>query len=68
MAVQLFGFEISKKGEEKQQETIKSFVPPTQDDGAMEVASGGVYGTYVDLEGNSKSESELVTRYREMAT
>ena len=67
MAVQLFGFEISKKGEEKQQETIKSFVPPTQDDGAMEVASGGVYGTYVDLEGNSKSESELVTRYREMA-
>jgi len=67
MAVQLFGFEISKKGEEKQQETIKSFVPPTQDDGAMEVASGGVYGTYVDLEGNSKSEAELVTRYREMA-
>jgi hypothetical protein len=67
MAVQLFGFEISKKGEEKQQETIKSFVPPVQDDGAMEVASGGVYGTYVDLEGNSKSEAELVTRYREMA-
>jgi hypothetical protein len=33
----------------------------------MEVASGGVYGTYVDLEGNSKSEAELVTRYREMA-
>ena len=67
MAVQLFGFNISKQGEEKEQQNVKSFVPPVQDDGAMEVASGGVYGTYVDLEGNSKSESELVTRYREMA-
>jgi hypothetical protein len=67
MAVQLFGFEISKKGEEKQQETIKSFAPPVQEDGAMEVAAGGSYGTYVDLEGSAKSEGELVTRYREMA-
>ena len=67
MAVQLFGFNISKQGEEKEQQNVKSFVPPVQDDGAMEVASGGVYGTYVDLEGNSKSEAELVTRYREMA-
>lgn len=67
MAVQLFGFNISKQAEEKEQQNIKSFVPPVQDDGAMEVASGGVYGTYVDLEGKSKSEAELVTRYREMA-
>ena len=67
MAVQLFGFNISKQGEEKEQQNVKSFVPPVHDDGAMEVASGGVYGTYVDLEGNSKSEAELVTRYREMA-
>ena len=67
MAVQLYGINISKQGEEKEQQNVKSFVPPVQDDGAMEVASGGVYGTYVDLEGNSKSEAELVTRYREMA-
>ena len=61
MAVQLFGFNISKQGEEKEQQNVKSFVPPGQDDGAMEVASGGVYGTYVDLEGNTKSEADLDT-------
>ena len=64
----LFGFEISRTKEEiKQEETVKSFVQPTHDDGAMEVVAGGSYGTYVDLEGAAKSEGELVTRYREMA-
>ena len=64
----LFGFEISRTKEEiKQDETVKSFVQPTHDDGAMEVVAGGSYGTYVDLEGAAKSEGELVTRYREMA-
>ena len=68
MAVQLFGFEIARqKGEEKELETVKSPVPPSYDDGAMEVVAGGSYGTYVDLEGKAKSEGELVTRYREMA-
>jgi hypothetical protein len=33
----------------------------------MEVAPGGAYGTYVDLEGTAKNEAELVTRYREMS-
>jgi len=64
----LFGFEISRTKEEiKQEETVKSFVQPTHDDGAMEVVAGGSYGTYVDLEGAAKSEGELVTRYREMS-
>ena len=68
MAVQLFGFEIARqKGEEKELETVKSPIPPSHDDGAMEVVAGGSYGTYVDLEGKAKSEGELVTRYREMA-
>ena len=68
MAVQLFGFEIARqKGEEKELETVKSPIPPSHDDGAMEVVAGGSYGTDVDLEGKAKSEGELVTRYREMA-
>ena len=67
MAVELFGFTISKTKEEKDSETIKTFVPPAHDDGAVEVAAGGVYGTYVDLEGTSKSEGDLVSRYRTMA-
>ena len=42
-------------------------MPPAHDDGAVEVAAGGVYGTYVDLEGTTKSEADLVSRYRTMA-
>jgi len=67
MAVELFGFTIAKTKEEEVSDTVKSFVPPAHDDGAVEVAAGGVYGTYVDLEGTTKSEADLVSRYRTMA-
>jgi hypothetical protein len=67
MAVELFGFTIAKTKEELVSDTVKSFVPPAHDDGAVEVAAGGVYGTYVDLEGTTKSEADLVSRYRTMA-
>ena len=70
MAIDLFGFTIGRKAEiEKlKNDNFKSFVPPQDNDGALEIAPGGVYGTYVDLEGTAKSEAELVTRYREMST
>jgi len=69
MALELFGFRIGRKEEEQKlkDENLKSFVPPNLDDGAVEIAAGGAYGTYVDLEGSAKSEAELVTRYREMS-
>jgi hypothetical protein len=69
MAIELFGFRIGKADdvEEKRAVEVPSFAPPPNTDGAMEVAPGGAYGTYVDLEGTSKNESELVTRYREMS-
>ena len=62
----LFGFEIKRKQEEKTQD-LPAFSPPIDDDGALVVAAGGVYGTYVDLDGSVRSEAELVTKYREMA-
>ena len=61
---ELFGFEIKRKTTDQD---LGSFVPPTSDDGAVVVAEGGVYGQYVDLEQSSKTEGELVTRYRNMA-
>lgn len=61
---ELFGFEIKKKVE---QQPIVSFTPPQTDDGAMVVAEGGVYGTYVDMDGAIRTESELVNRYREIS-
>lgn len=58
----LFGFEIKKK----QQEPV-SFAAKQTDDGAVVVAEGGVYGTYVDLDGSIRTEAELVSKYREMS-
>ena len=63
---ELFGFTIARKKQEDQQENLPSIVSPTQDDGAVEIAPGGAYGTYVDLEGKAKNEGELVTKYRQM--
>jgi len=58
----LFGFEITRT----EQEPL-SFASPERDDGAITVSEGGIYGTYVDMDGTIKSEAELVTKYRDMA-
>tara|TARA_Y100001973_G_C5207168_1_gene342425 strand:- start:3862 stop:5517 length:1656 start_codon:yes stop_codon:yes gene_type:complete len=64
---ELFGFEIKRKSESDSNAKEVSFAAPQQDDGALQVsATGGAYGTYVDLEGTAKNEAELVTRYRKM--
>ncbi len=60
----LFGFEFKRVTPE---EPPVSFAPPSNDDGAVVVAAGGSYGTYVDLEGTARTEAELVTRYRDMS-
>ncbi len=62
----LFGFQIKRKADEMAEQPI-SFTPQKHDDGAVEISSGGAYGTYVDLDGSIKTESELVTRYRDMS-
>ena len=65
---ELFGFEIKRKSESDSNVKEVSFAAPQQDDGALQVsATGGAYGTYVDLEGTAKNEAELVTRYRKMS-
>lgn len=65
--VQLFGFEISRKKNQVEDEQNKSFALPQNDDGAVTIQSGSYYGTYVDLDGTVRNEIELVTRYREMS-
>jgi hypothetical protein len=59
---QLFGFKINNKEGLKGQSPI----PPNQDDAVATVA-GGYFGTYVDVEGVSRNEYELIQRYRSMA-
>ena len=62
-----FGFEIRRADPEKEQDKQPSFAPEVFDDGAVVVAAGGAYGTYIDLQGAARTEAELVTKYREMS-
>jgi len=61
---ELFGFEFKRK---VAQDLAPSFAPKETEDGALVLAAGGSYGTYVDLDGTVRTEAELVTKYREMA-
>jgi hypothetical protein len=64
----LFGFEIRRAVDPvEEQEKQPTFAPEVTDDGAVVVAAGGAYGTYVDLQGAARTEAELVTKYREMS-
>lgn len=62
---EFFGFEIRRKKEKD----VESFVPPTNEDGAIDIAtaSGGSYATYVDLDGAASTEAELINGYRELS-
>jgi len=66
MAISLFGFEIVRQ-QDKEQQIQPQLSAPLTDDGAINVASGGYFGTYLDLEASYKNENDLITRYREMA-
>ena len=65
MAFKLFGYKIGK--EETESEQLKSFVPSVDEDGSVPISGGGIYGTYMDLEGQIRSDSDLIKKYREMA-
>ena len=67
MAINLFGFTISRQRAEEESLVQQSFAPPSSDDGALTITSAAYYGTYVDLDGTAKNEVELISRYREMA-
>lgn len=62
--VSLFGWEFRRK---VPPDVHTSFVPKEHEDGAIIVAAGGSFGTYVDLDGTVRTEAELVTKYRDMS-
>jgi len=63
--INLFGFELVRKKPES--DIQPQITVPTADDGAVELSAGGYFGTYLDLEASFKNETDLITRYREMA-
>jgi hypothetical protein len=63
--INLFGFELVRKKPET--DIQPQITAPIADDGAIEVSTGGYFGTYLDLEASFKNEADLVSRYREMS-
>ena len=64
----LFGFQIKRKSEEKIEAKKVSFVPKDNEDGAGVIATGGYFGSYVDLDGTAaKTDADLILKYRQIA-
>ena len=57
---QLFGFQITRASKERGEQP--SFVLPEPEDGAT--TSAGFYSEFLDIEGQTKNESDLIRRYR----
>jgi len=72
MPIDLFGFSIGRKrpsptlDPNQNVKEVKSFVPPMIDDAGY-IDAGGYYGAYLDFEGIFKTESDYISKYREMA-
>jgi len=62
---ELFGFKITrvKDGEG----SGEGFTTPSPDDGAVEVSGAGHFATVLDLDGKSKTDDDLIRRYREIS-
>ena len=61
---ELFGFSFKKNVEKSR---APSPIQPSSDDGATSYNAGGYYGQYLDLDGNFKTEYDMVKKYRTMA-
>ena len=61
----LFGFSIEDT--EKKSKSVVSPVPENNEDGVDNYIASGFYGSYVDIEGQYRTEFGLIKRYREMS-
>ena len=66
---ELFGFEIKRKNQEKEDAKKVSFVAPDEENGAGYVLNaGGYFGQYLDMDGGAaKSEADMIMKYRDIA-
>lgn len=66
--MKIFGFEIKRETGGAEEERAVSFVEPNNDEGAITIGNslGGSYGIAINMEGDAKTESELITKYRGM--
>jgi hypothetical protein len=68
--MELFGFEIKRKDEEKEEKKKASFVPRDEEDGAGQIVNaGGFFGQYLDTAGEGfKTDADMILKYRDVAT
>jgi len=66
--MRIFGFEIKREIGGAEEEKPVSFVEPSNDEGAITIGNslGGSYGIAINMEGDAKTEGELVTKYRSL--
>ena len=66
--MRIFGFEIKRDIGGAEEDRAVSFVEPNNDEGAITIGNslGGSYGIAINMEGDAKTESELITKYRGM--
>lgn len=62
----IFGFRITRK-KTKEKEKLDSFTLPTSDDGSVDVVGGGFYAQFLDIDGRTASEYDLIKRYRDIS-
>jgi hypothetical protein len=61
---EIFGFTVQRSKENKAQ----SFVPPSSDDGAVEIGSAsGFFSQYYGTEPTPKHDFDLIVKYRQAA-
>ena len=60
---ELFGYKITKSKEEGG----TSFTAPTSDDGAIDIAGGGFFSSYLNTDGKERTDLDLIRRYRDIA-
>lgn len=66
--MKIFGFEVKRDVDGADEEKAVSFVAPNNEEGAITIGNslGGSYGISINMDGDAKTEGELVTRYRGM--
>lgn len=65
-----FGFQLKDKAKGKNSniDSLVSPIAPVPDDGSAVIDAAGNYGIALDIEGSVRDDSELIKRYREVAT
>ena len=61
---ELFGFRITRSKDVGKGNT---FTLPTPDDGAVEIAGGGFFGSILDTDGREKDDFQLLRKYRQIS-